>query len=195
VTPTQAERSETTRAALLTAGRALFADRGYAEVPAAEVVARAQVTRGALYHHFRDKRDLFRAVFEQIEEEMVAAIARRVAGASDPWSALVTGTDAFLEACLDPVIARIALEEAPSVLGWSAWREIDARYALGLVTAALTAGMDAGVLARRPVEPLAHVLLGALGEAGLLVASASDPAAARDEVRGSLLALLEGLRS
>ena len=134
MSPSQAERSEATRAALLGAARSLFAERGYAAVTAEEVVRAAGVTRGAMYHHFRDKKDLFRAVHEQVEEEMVMAIAEAVAGREDVLDLLVAGVDAFLDRCLDPEVARIALDEAPSVLGWREWREIDARYALGLVS-------------------------------------------------------------
>jgi len=195
VSPTQAERTEATRAALLGAARALFAERGYAGTAAEEVVRRAGVTRGAMYHHFRDKKALFRAVHEQIEEEMVVAIGRRIAGMEDPMEILVAGLDTFLDRCLDPEVAKITLDEAPSVLGWLEWREIDARYALGLVTGVLRVAMDAGILRRQPIEPLGHLLISACGEAGLLIATADDPRAARDEVRGPLLALLEGLRS
>ena len=84
-----------------TAGLELFAERGYAEVGTEEVVARAKVTRGALYHHFEDKRDLFRAVHERVEEDLVERIAAQMEGVSDPWEVMVTGTRAFLDACDD----------------------------------------------------------------------------------------------
>ena len=195
MSPSQAERTEATRAALLEAARALFAERGYAATAAEEVVRRAGVTRGAMYHHFRDKKALFRAVHEQIEEEMVVAIGQRITGMTDPLEMLIAGLDTFLDRCLDPEVARITLDEAPSVLGWLEWREIDARYALGLVTGVLGVAMDAGILQRQPIEPLGHLLISACGEAGLLIAAADDPAATRDEVRGPLLSLLDGLRS
>src|SRR5689334_17674561 len=108
------ERGGATRAALLGAARALFAERGYAGVGTEEVVRRAGVTRGALYHHFRDKRDLFRAVFEQTEEEIVAAIGARMDGASDPMALLAEGVRAYLDACGDPVLMRIGLRDAPA---------------------------------------------------------------------------------
>ena len=195
MSPSQAERTEATRAALLRAARTLFAERGYAGTSAEEVVRQAGVTRGAMYHHVRDKKALFRSVHEQIEEEMVMAIGQRIAGMSDPLEILVEGLDTFLDRCLDPEVAKITLDEAPSVLGWLEWREIDARYALGLVTGVLQVSMDAGILKRQPIEPLGHLLISACGEAGLLIASAEDPRAARDEVRGPLLSLLDGLRS
>jgi len=194
VSPSQSERTEATRAALLAAARELFTERGFAAVSAEEVVRHAGVTRGALYHHFRDKRDLLAAVHEEVEQEMVAHLADRVAGIEDPYEVLRVGIDAFLDRCLDPVTARIGLEEAPSVLGWARWREVDAKYALGLVTAVLEAAMAAGAIVRQPVTPLAHLLIAASGEAGLLIAASDDPRAARDEVRGPLVALIEGLR-
>ena len=192
---TKEERAQATRTALMKAARELFTDRGYAAVGTEEIVARANVTRGALYHHFTDKRDLFRAVHEQIEGQLVADIAAQVEGAADPLELLQTGTRAFLDACLDPSLARVALLEAPSVLGWAEWREIDMRHGMGLVSAALQAGMEAGVLRDQPVLPLAHLLLAAMGEAALMVANSDDPQGTRDEMEVSLIALLDGLRS
>ena len=191
---TRPERGEATRDALVAAARALFAERGYAGVGTEEVVRRAGVTRGALYHHFRDKQDLFRAVFEQTEVENVEAITARVASIADPLELLAAGIRAFLDVCSDPVMMRIGLRDAPGVLGWEEWREIGNRHGLGLVTGGLGAAMDAGQIIRADVRTLAHVLLAALAEASLLIASAEDPGAARVEVERTLLALLDGLR-
>jgi AcrR family transcriptional regulator len=191
----RAERARDTRAALVRAGRKLFAERGYAAVGTEELVARAGVTRGALYHHFRDKRDLFRAVYEQLEQEAVEASARDMAGIEDPVELLRAGVRSYLDACLDPAMRQIALLDAPAVLGWQEWREIGSRYALGLVVFGLQNAMDRGALRRADVKPLAHVMLGALGEAAMLIANAPDPAATRQEVEGPLLTLLEGLRT
>ena len=188
------ERAQATRAALMSAARDLFTERGYAGVGTEEIVGRAKVTRGALYHHFNDKRDLFRAVHEEMEGEIVDAIAARMDGETDPLELLKTGTRAFLDACMDPAHAQVNLLDAPSVLGWAEWREIDMRYGMGLVTAGLQAGMEAGVLRDQPIRPLAHLLLAAMGEAAMMIANAKDPQAARDEMEASLLELLEGLR-
>ena len=185
-----------TRADLMRVARALFAERGYAGVGTEEIVARANVTRGALYHHFADKKDLFRAVHEELEQELVARVGEQIAGIEDPWELAVTGVRAFLDACQnDDALRQIALVDAPAVLGWEEWRAIDARYGLGLVTFGLRNGMDAGVFRERDVTPLAHLLIGAMTEAALMVANASDPDAARREAEPALLALLEGLRS
>jgi AcrR family transcriptional regulator len=189
------EQAAATRTALIGAARELFAERGYADVGTEEVVRRACVTRGALYHHFADKRDLFRAVHEQNEQQLVESIAERVDGVADPWKLIVTGVRAFLDACTDAALIRIGLLDAPVVLGWQEWREIDARYGLGLVTAALEGAMAGGVLRRQPVRPLAHLLLGAMAEAALLIANAEDHEAARREVEEPLLSLIEGLRT
>ncbi|MBN1529557.1 MAG: TetR/AcrR family transcriptional regulator [Thermoleophilaceae bacterium] len=191
----RAEQSEATRAALVAAGRSLFAERGYAGVGTEEIVRRAEVTRGALYHHFEDKKDLFRAVHEELEAELAETIAAQLAaGGEGALDLLQSGARTFLDACTDPALARIALVDAPSVLGWQEWREIDERHGLGLVTAGLEGAMEAGEIPRRPVKPLAHLLLGALGEAGMLIANAEDPAAARVEVEPAVMALLDGLR-
>jgi len=190
-----AERSTATRGTLVAAARELFTERGYADVGTEEIVRRAQVTRGALYHHFSDKRDLFRAVHEQVEEQMVAKITEALDGIEDPVELLLAANRRFLDLCMDPNWTRIPLIDAPSILGWSEWRAADMRYGLGLATLALTAAMDAGALRRTPVRPLAHLLLAAMGEAGLMIAQADDPAGERSEVEPTLVGLIEGLRA
>ena len=111
-----------TRDALVAAGLELFTARGYSAVGTEEIVERARVTRGALYHHFEDKRDLFRAVHERVEVDLVERIAGQMEGVSDPWEVMVTGTRAFLDACDEPAVNQIALGDAPAVLGWREWR-------------------------------------------------------------------------
>jgi AcrR family transcriptional regulator len=191
----QAARSEATRAKLVAAARDLFAKRGYAGVGTEEIVKRARVTRGALYHHFADKRELFRAVHEALEAELVERIAAALADAQteDPIEAMKVAVSAFLDGTLDEGRARITLIEAPSVLGWAEWREIDARHGLGLASGALEGAMAAGRIERQPVAPLANLFVAALGEAGILVATADDPAAMRAEVEGALGSLIDGL--
>jgi AcrR family transcriptional regulator len=176
------------------AARELFTEKGYAGVGTEEIVARAGVTRGALYHHFEDKRDLFRAVHEELEEALIASIGEQISAIEDPWELIVTGVRAFLDACVDPALMRIVLNDAPVVLGWAEWREIDARYGLGLVMFGLQNAMDRGVFVRRDVRPLAHLMIGAMTEAAMVIANADDHAAARRKVEPPLLALLEGLR-
>ena len=183
---TQAERRATTRAALLTAGRELFAARGYAGVATEEIVERAGVTRGALYHHFRGKDDLFRAVHEQIEQEVTERIVAGASRGGAPLEQLRAGAATFLDACLEPEVQRIALLDAPSVLGWETWRETSERYGLGLLRAALQEAVEPGV----PVDPLAHALLGALHELALQIARAADVPTARREAGETLDRLL-----
>jgi AcrR family transcriptional regulator len=189
------EGARATRDALVHAGLELFGKRGYAEVGTEEIVARARVTRGALYHHFEDKRDLFRAVHERVEDELIARIGAAMGEVTDPWELMLTGTRSFLDACEEPAVKQIALIDAPAVLGWDEWRHIDERYGLGLTRAALRGAVDAGVLRPLPVEPLSHLLLAALSEAALMIAGADDPASTRREVEAALVELLEGLRA
>ena len=192
---TKAAQSEATTAALIKAARPLFAERGYAGVGTEEIVQRAGVTRGALYHQFRGgKEDLFRAVLVQISAETAQHVMRAALATDDPWEALVIGADAFLDACATPEVQRIMLVDGPSVLGWDVWREADSDYALGLLEAALQRAIDAGRMVPQPAKALAHVLLGALEEAAMVVARADDPEAARAEMGQTVRRLLEGLR-
>jgi AcrR family transcriptional regulator len=192
---TQAERTEATRDALIEAARALFAKRGYAAVGTEEIVRSAGVTRGALYHHFDGKRDLFEAVYERIEAELAQRIASGAlgSGATEPLEAMRAGAEMFLRAATEPEAQRIVLLDGPSVLGWDRWREIAAEHGLGLIEATLRAAIEAGAIAEQPVRPLAHVLMGALDEAAMLVARAEDPERTRAEVGRTLDALLAGL--
>src|SRR5687768_9474667 len=190
----KAEQSELTRGALLEAARALFSERGYAGVSTEEIVQAAGVTRGALYHHFRDKQDLFTAVVEGVEQQILERVAAAAIAETDPWEQQRVAVGAFLDVCLDPAVQRIVLTDAPSVLGLTAWREIEARYGLALVRAGLQLVMEAGLIEQQPIEPLAHLLLGAMAEGGLLIARAEEPAAARREVGDSLDRILQGLR-
>jgi AcrR family transcriptional regulator len=175
----QPERRAATRRALLDAGRELFAERGFAAAGQEEIVERAGVTRGALSHHFATKQGLFRAVVESLETELAARIAEAAMRGDTPMDQLRLGCLAFLDAALDPAVRRIVLLDAPAVLGWQAWREMDTTYGLGLVSEALDHCMEAGLMTRRPVQPLAHILLAALNEAAMLVANADDPVATR----------------
>ena len=191
---TQAERTETTRAALLDAARRLFAERGYAAVGTEEIVRSAGVTRGALYHHFDGKRELLAAVYEQMEEEIAARLGDSVTPGAGALETLEAGAEMFLDHCLEPEVQQIVLLDAPAVLGWERWREIGARYGLGLIEGLLAVRHAAGRDRRQPLQPLAHALLGALDEVAMFVARAEDPVAARAQAGETLAGLVEGLR-
>ena len=191
---TKAAQSEATRAKLVKAARKLFAKKGYAGVGTEEVVKRAGVTRGALYHQFADKRDLFRAVFEAVESDATQHAVARAGQAGDPLGELHEGVRQWLDYCFDPEVRRIVLIDGPSVLGFVEWREILSRYGLGLIAGALQFAMDEGAIARQPVMPLAHVLSGALNYAALYMTEADDPEAARKDMETVLGRLVDTLK-
>ena len=195
MTPTKAEQADATRTALSAAARQLFTERGYAATSTTEIVERAGVTRGALYHHFAAKDELFRAVFEQLEGEVTEHVAQQALTSDDPLEQLRRGTRAYLDACIDPAVQRVVLLDGPSVLGWETWQEIEQRYGYGLVVAGVEAAIAAGLIAAQPVEALAHVLFGALTEAGMVVARADAPRTARSEMEAAMDRLLDGLRA
>jgi AcrR family transcriptional regulator len=194
-TSRRAEYAEATRDALIEAGMDVFAEKGYGAASTEEIVKRARVTRGALYHHFAGKAELFRAVVEKLEEIGLERIATTALSSSDPWEVITRGCDAFLDFSLEPKIQRILLLDAPSVLGWEVFREIDERYSLGTTEQVLKAAMDAGVIVRQPVEPFAQMLLGALHNAVHYIVDSDDPKKARKEAGQVLLRLLEGLKA
>lgn len=185
---TQAERRATTRAALVDAGRRLFGAEGYAEVGTERVAREAGVTRGALYHLFADKAELFAAVLDRAEAEIAERMVAAVGGLdpADTAALLLAGADAFLDACAEPDLQRIVLLDGPSVLGWDRWREICFGHSVGLVAALLADGMARGSIPPQPVDPLTHVLVGAVDEAALYVARAADPIQARADMAAVL---------
>jgi AcrR family transcriptional regulator len=192
---TQADRSAATRDALVAAARRLFADQGFAEVPADAIVAEAGVTRGALYHQFADKTALFSAALEAVEADIARRLADDVAatGISDPVEALRHAVGTWLEICVEPEIHRIALIDGPSVLGWGRWREVCQQHVFGLVQALLAQGIEVGRIRPQPAAPLAHVLMGAGDEAALYVAEAADSAQARAEMLAVLDQIIAGV--
>ena len=192
---TQADRSAATRDALVAAARRLFAAQGFAEVSTDTIVAAAGVTRGALYHQFADKTALFDAVLEAVEADIARRLADEAAGAgiSDPVEALRHAVRTWLDICVEPEIHRIALIDGPSVLGWAHWREVCQRHVFGLVQAILAQGIELGGIRPLPVEPLAHVLMGAGDEAALYVAEAADRTRARAEMIEVLDQFIEGI--
>jgi AcrR family transcriptional regulator len=186
--------TETTRRALLKAARELFGTRGFSAVSVGEIARCARVTTGALYHHFESKEAIFRSVFEEVNRELAKRSADRAGEHADVWDQLIGGFEAFLDACREDDVRTIVLIDAPSVLGWEQWREVDAPYGLRLLKAGLRSAMDAGVLEPKPVVPLAHLLYGAINEAGLLLARAEDFDAARSEMLVLLNDMLRGLK-
>jgi AcrR family transcriptional regulator len=181
---TQADRSAATREALVAAARPLFAEHGFGGVGTEAIVRAAGVTRGALYHQFADKTELFAAVFEEVERDVNAGIVEVVtaSGATDPLEIMALAADAWLEACERPEVQRIALLDAPAVLGWERWREIGMRYGLGPVEGLLAHAVEIGRIPPQPVRAIAPGWWGALDVAALSGARADEPEAARAEV-------------
>jgi AcrR family transcriptional regulator len=180
---TQAERAAETRDALIAAARPLFAAQGFSDAALETIVRAAGVTRGALYHHFADKTELFAAVFEQVEAEVAARMGEAIAASNqtDPVEVMRLGAGFWLDACSDPEVQRIVLVDAPAVLGWTRWTEIGNRYNVGLVRALLTDAVETGRIPPQPIEATALTILGAMREATLYVALAEDHDRARQE--------------
>jgi len=190
----KAEQSDRTRASLLSVARTLFAEAGYAGTSTEEVVQRAGVTRGALYHHFRDKRELFEAVFVEIHAETRQHIRAASNTRSERWERFRAGFDEYLNRSMDPATQRITLIDAPAVLGWDRWRELD--YTLDMLQNAISGMQAEGVVSSAlPADELAHLLRGGANEASHMIVSAADAPAERRRVGEALAALLEGLRA
>ncbi|MEV6901169.1 TetR/AcrR family transcriptional regulator [Amycolatopsis sp. NPDC051372] len=190
---TQQERSDSTRAALVGAARELFGTRGYHDVPAEEITRTAGVTRGALYHHFGDKVGLFRAVVEEVEIELTAEVAAVMTSGVDPLTGMTTALGVFLDACLREEVQRISLTDAPAVLGWDVWREIEGEHGLGLLVTSLSRAHAEELIVDVPIRTLAQLILSTVMEAARMIAAADDPTAVRAETQTVLAGWLGGL--
>lgn len=188
----RAAQAAATRRHLLQHARKLFAQKGYADSSTDEVVRRAHVTKGALYHHFSNKLELYRAVVEDMERELVATMAEAAEGARTPQTKLEAACRAYLDACLDSSLTRILVLEAPVVLGWKGWCALAHEHEIAALAAYLESVVAQSATGERPIE-MAHVLLGALNTAARVIAQADDPTKARTQVEGTIDRLLKGL--
>ena len=181
---TQRERSETTTRKLLATAREHFARDGYVGTSLEGVVASCGVTKGAFYHHFANKKRLFEAVFVEEQRRIVDQLAKTysVKAELDPHKAFYDACRAYLEISLDPAVQRITLLDALAVLGWERMREIEADYGLAMMKMAIGNALTTRGGRRHEVEPLAHILFGAMSEAAMYLANAKDQVAAKRQV-------------
>jgi AcrR family transcriptional regulator len=171
-------RGEATRGQLISIARRLFAERGYEDTSIETVLREAGVSRGSLYHHFPGKEALFEAVAEDVETSVGEQTLAAARGAGGPVDALRAGSLAWIRLAGDPVVRRILLIDAPSVLGWERWRAMEEHHALGGIRAVLQAIADEGKVRPELVGTLANVLLASVNEVALIVARADDKEAA-----------------
>ena len=192
---TQADRRAATQAAILKAARKLFGDDGFQATTMDDIASAARVAKGAVYHHFKTKEDVFEAVFEEVSRDLVAEIDKvsrcREGRAASPWR---PARSIILRRARRGPTGQIILRDGPAVLGWERWREIDAKHFGGKIPRALEAAMERGLLARQPVEPLARLLLGAMTEAAVACAGSSDIRKAGAEYSRAFRSLLEAMR-
>jgi AcrR family transcriptional regulator len=192
---TQQERSEGTTADLVGAARELFAAEGYEGTLLDDVVERAGVTKGALYHHFKGKRELFEAVFDREQAELADVVREAYMREADRWDGLQAGCRAYFEALLEPGAQRITVIDGPAVLGRDRVREIEDRHTVAGLRLGLEHAVRDGLIAPRPVEPLVQMLDGAICSAAVVVARADDQRAATEQVLAELRLILDALRT
>lgn len=189
--------SQGARDALIAAGRELFATRDFADVSTGDVLERAGVSRGAMYHHFESKTEFFRAAWEASERDALMRIAASSESASgSPFDQLLAGCRAYLAECVTSrELRHIGLRQSRVVLGWEGWSQAAAELGIGVMEAGVGAAAEAGELATANPSVTARLILAALIEAALLISTAPDPAARLPEVESEMVRLLESLRS
>ncbi|MFN3512893.1 MAG: TetR/AcrR family transcriptional regulator [Phenylobacterium sp.] len=188
----KAQRAAETRAALLGEARKLFAAQGFAATGTEAVLAHTTLTRGALYHHFADKQALFAAVCETLHAEGAQTIESAAAAAPNAYEAVIQGSLAFLDFMVRPDVRRILLIDAPSVLGWAQWNEMDRRHGYGLLIEGVEEAVAAGELRGEP-DILAVMINGALNQAAVWVGQANEPRALA-RVKAGFIAWMAALR-
>lgn len=191
---TQEERREATRKAVLRAAQRHFGSFGYNSVTVDQIAADAEVAKGAIYHHFPTKADLFEAVVQAVAAEILAEVQATLVQQRDILTAMFAGHRAFFATCAKPQFAQIFLKDGPSILGWSRWREIDANHFGGMVRDGLLAAMELGVITKQPIDPLVGLILGAVTEAAIACANSENFAEAAEGYVEGLEAILNGLR-
>jgi AcrR family transcriptional regulator len=191
--PTKAKQAAQTREALEGVARELFETRGFAAVSAEEIVVAAGVTRGALYHHYGGKEGLFEAVAEAAMQRLHDKIVRVAGSGTDALEGLKQGARRFLELSSAPRTQRVLFVDAPVVMGWQRWRQMDARYGFGLILRALDGVVAQGRMRSASRDVVAHLLLSALIEASMLIANSAQKANARAEAEIVVERLIDGL--
>lgn len=179
---------------LLVIARKAFAKQGYAATRTGDIIAQANVTKGALYHHYPSKRKLFEAVYRAVEDEAAERIAAACEAVTNPWDRLLKGCFAYLEACQDPDFRRIMRIDAPAVLGMEKWSEIDQEYGVQRLLPALQSLSDAGVIDVPVVEAFTWQLTGAMNEATFWIAQHHSPDTALRESKIALRLILESIK-
>jgi AcrR family transcriptional regulator len=187
------EYAEATYEALLDSAAACFFENGFSSTSLDHVAQRARVTKGAIYHHFASKRDLFIAVLERQQQENAGRVSRAGAEATDVWSGIVAAFDTFLETLSSPVYQRLCWVEGPAALGFEAWWEIGERFEIEVIRSQLDRAAEFGVLMVTDLDMLAHVLFGAVTAGVLSMARSDDPATERDRFRTVMLSLVAGM--
>ena len=191
----QIERSSATIGAILSSARKLFASRGFESTSMDDIAAEAGVAKGAIYHHFASKQEIFAQVLDALQAEIAAApIPAAIRQMPDVLDQIAAGVLRYLDAAMQPGIKRILLLDGPVVIGWGKWREIDDRYFAAGTKAALTYAVGKRIPARE-LDALAHLVMGAVMEAALVCAKADDPARCAREHVAALRKMLEGPRS
>ena len=193
--PTQKERTATTRKRIIDVAREIFARDGYANAALAEIVASADVTTGALYHHFGGKKGLFVAVAEHLEQSILDEVVESAPLSGSSWDLLESGVISTLEICARPDIQRIVFRDAPNVVGLAEWREIEINYAFGLMRQTIAQLADQGIVNAPNPDLTAQILLGAIMEAAHGVASSTDKPKALQQSKATIRAMLWSLRS
>jgi AcrR family transcriptional regulator len=190
---TQVERREATRAAILSAAHELFSTRGYAQTAVSDILEAARISRGAMYHHFAAKEDVFAAVFVRTSDEAIRRATARIPSSATPLESLVAGCLGWLRAVDDPEIRQVLLVDGPTALGWERARALEETSSLGVVRASIAASVRSGEMTVPSVDLAARLINAMLTEAALHLSQGKRHRSHRRQVAVTVTAMIEGL--
>lgn len=193
--PRRKDYSDATRAALIDSAVRLFTERGYAQTSTDEIARAARVTKGALYHHFHGKPELFEAAFAAVQDRVFGSLSAITSRPGDVWQATLDGLGEYVQICLDPAYRRIVVQEGPAVLGWRRWYEAEEKHGLGVVRDTLSRLIDAGEIVPLPVEVLARLVVGGLSAAAGQISASEEPERVSAEAAEVIAHVMNGLRA
>lgn len=179
---------------MIAIARTHFTEHGYANAALEAMVEEAGLTRGAVYHHFRSKKQLFRMVLEDVQREVADRVEREASASEDPWQQLYLGCRAFIMAAVENRNRRIMLIDGPAILGWETWREMDRQHSMRLLREQLNIMQEQGQIRRLPLDALTYFISGALNELTLWLANESAHRDKLEEAMEVLAAFLEGFK-
>lgn len=181
-----------TRSKILKIARQKFAAKGFHNTSLQEIVEEIGLTRGAFYHHFKNKEEILRDLLRVIQAELADYVEKRALRSSDPWEQLIAGCTAFVEKAVDKDTIKILLADGPSILSWQEWKRMDSEHSEAHLKEQLLLLQAEGRIREINLDYLTGFISGGLNELAITVSSSDS--FDKQEIEDCIRTLLEGIR-